>query len=104
MLAPVEIDGRRVWLEISVVVDRIVREYQIEDTRVIEIDRVPKLAQVDAVIEERELASMITRDVAWMIKEGLDKKQIVKRIAEIYGMDEHDALEFYHYAEWYLFS
>jgi len=104
MLTALEVNGRRIWLEISVIVDRVIREYQIDDARVIEIDRIPKLARIDATIEEKELASMVTRDVAWMIEKGYDVKQIVRTIAEIYGMDEHDALEFYRYAEWYLFS
>jgi len=38
---------------------------------------------------------MITKDVAYMIHEfGLEIGQIVKRIAEIYGMDEYDVKKF----------
>ena len=47
---------------------------------------------------------MITRDVAFMIHElGLEMDQIVKRIAETYGMDEYDAKKFVEYAEYCLF-
>lgn len=57
--------------------------------------------EVLSTIEERELASMITRDVAYMIHElGLEMNQIVKRITETYGMDEYDAKQFVEYAEY----
>jgi len=57
--------------------------------------------EVLSTIEERELASMITRDVAYMIHElGLEMNQIVKRITETYGMDEYDAEQFVEYAEY----
>jgi hypothetical protein len=106
MLASVELENldKRIWLDISVVVDRKIKEYEIDGDRVIEIDRIPKFARIEATIEERELAEMITRNVAWMIERGYDREEIVEKIAEIYGMDIDDAAEFYHYAEWYLFS
>ncbi|AGK61467.1 hypothetical protein Asulf_01484 [Archaeoglobus sulfaticallidus PM70-1] len=104
MITSLELENKRIWIEVSVVVDKKIREYEVDNARVIEIDRIPKRIEIESTIEERELAEMITRNVAWMVEKGYNAKQIVKRIAEIYGMDEHDAMEFYRYAEWYLFS
>jgi|Deesub1362A_J573_1020465.scaffolds.fasta_scaffold00348_3 hypothetical protein len=104
MLTSLELENKRIWLEVSVVVDKKIKEYRIDDSRIIEIDRVPKQVEIESTIEERELASMITRSVGWLIEQGYNRAEIIKKIAEIYGMDEYNAKLFVDYAESYLFS
>jgi hypothetical protein len=70
MLTSLELENKRIWLEVSVVVDKKIKEYRIDDSRIIEIDRVPKQVEIESTIEERELASMITRSVGWLIEQG----------------------------------
>ena len=106
MIGYLEIGGRRIWFEYRSKIRRVYRYYELEDKAIgfLHVKEVVEGIEIVSTIEERELASMITRDVAFMIHElGLEEDEIVKRIAETYGMDEYDAKQFVEYAEYCLF-
>lgn len=105
MLASVELEDKRIWIEYSLVVDEHTRVYDFHDLKVVEVVEEFVKIEIESTIEERELASMIIRDVAYMVNElELERDEIIKRIADSYGMDEYDAKQFVDYAEHYLFS
>ena len=104
MMLPVVHRGERLWLEYEVKVKRTRKEYYVGYRKIIIEKEEIEGIEISEVIPEEELARLILRQVQYLFKRGYSREEIVKRIAEIYGMKEEDAKEFFDYAEWYLFN
>jgi len=106
MFASINHNEKRIWFEYQIKVEKEISEYKVDKfTRVIKEELKFKGLEILGTVEERELAEMIARDVAYMMLElGMDRHEVVERIADTYGMDIEDAKQFFNYAENILFE
>ena len=94
MFVPIEVDGKKLWADISIIMDRVIREYQIDDARVIEIDRIPKVLKVDEVITDEEFSKGLIKNIKKLQECGWTSEAILLRLSQVYGVHK-DHLEPY---------
>ena len=88
MLAPLDEYGTK-WVEISIIVDKKILEYNLGLIKVIEIDRQPKYPIFSRIVDGKELYYEIGKHIASMIKAcKYSKREIIKEISDIYGIAE----------------
>ncbi len=86
MLIPL---GGGKWAEISVVVEKEVREYDLGLVKIVEIDRKPVYAILKDVHDEEEVYYEISKFIASLIKEGkYSKSEIVREVSIVFGIAE----------------
>lgn len=82
MLAPVEIEGRRYWIEFSIVYDVYEDPSDYTALREYILDK----ASISGIYSDEEIAPDLRRTVASLLRSDLDSKQILKDVKELYGI------------------
>lgn len=84
MLAPIEIEGKRYWIEFSVIYDVYEDPTDYTALRNYILDN----ASIKGVYCDEEIGPELRRTVASLLKSGYDSKQIVEDVKELYGIPE----------------
>jgi len=80
------------WAEISVVVEKEIKEYNLGLVKVVEIDRRPVYALLKDIHDEEEIYYEISKFIASLIKEGkYSRYEIIREVSIVFGIAEEYA-------------